>query len=232
MTGKIHLLLPRLFSEYTASQLQRAQTEAQHLMQRRTPKSLAYKPEGDQASEQAKRTVLMERIVLARFENHPELDRFQQLLPQYPNPLDNIDDLSFYMDIDLSQPAAVRAVMQSHSLKIKQTGSGLEHETIRNIHPIDAKDSYAHLMVIASTHALIEFMYQWCLQLADKMKDTPQPPSLANLVTEIDPFRHRLSYHAEYLPPVHYFVVEGLITNPRTGFPFNIPLEYFPRMLQ
>jgi hypothetical protein len=228
----MHLIPQRLLAEYTRPQLQQALLDAQHIMQRRKPESLLFDTQGDRAFEQAKRTVLMERMVLARFDNNYGFGQYKSLFDGYPNPLDDIDCLSFRIAVDLNQPEAVKTALQNMSLKIKQVPANLEHETIRSIHPIDTSDPFGQVMVIASSHALIEFIFQWCLHSADEIKDKQEIPSVAALLKKIEPIRYRLSYHSEYLPPVHYFTVEGMIINPRTGFPFNVPQEFFPRILQ
>ena len=232
MAGTIRFFPPRLLAEFTQPQLQKALLEAQHLMQRKKPASLEFSPDGNISSQFARCTVLMERMVLASFEKDPTLATYRQLFDAYPDPLSAIDGFNFYIPVELKQPAAIKAVIQNMSLRIKAVDSHLEHETIRDIHPIDANDSMAHIMVKASSYALIEFVFQWCMHLADEIETKQESPALAARLKEIEPFRYRLSYHAEYLSPVEYFTVDGLILSPKTGFPFNVPQEYFPRTLQ
>lgn len=238
MTGRTHVIPPRLHLENNQVELQRALSTAQHLRQRRRPDSLNYEKDGPANFEQAKRTVLMERMVLAKFDcNDLYFGTYRSLFDAYPHPLDDVYGMKLRPSVDLENPAVVKEIISKPSLKIYALESPrFEHETFRDMHPLTKEDPLDRSMVVAATHTLIEFVFRWCLNLADeieeKIRGGEESPAIFTLLKEIEPFRYRLSYHAEYLDPLQYFAVEATIINPHTGFPFNVPHTCFPHTLQ
>jgi len=97
------------------------------------------------------------------------------------------------------------------------------------------------LAATSSTHAIIDFMYQWCLLKAGNRARNFQemyrsdsitlPPTIsaAEVRAKTEAYRFSLSLHARYLPPLLCSVADELIIHsesPETGLPFNISIPH------
>ncbi|MFH1389989.1 MAG: hypothetical protein ABIH56_04630 [Candidatus Margulisiibacteriota bacterium] len=235
MTNRVQFLLPRLH-QYSKRELLSASRAASALLRRCQSKSLAYDPAGEPAFEQAKRVVVMSLAAQNKYDHifttqgldaslnaFDNYHKYSQLLAGYPDPLKNLPGgLQFNL------------IVGFNSLEIEQVGTGLRLSAMQQVHPIDPSDEFINLRVLACAHAQINFMYQWCIDLAGKRPrnyqevyiDRPVGLGSDQVRKLMYPYQTNLAYHSEYFPPVLYFTTNSLIVNPPLTLPFRIKIPY------
>ncbi|MDD5594413.1 MAG: hypothetical protein PHG97_06720 [Candidatus Margulisbacteria bacterium] len=235
MSNRVVFYLPRL-EQYSEADLRLANRRAQDLIRRRQTKALKFNPSGDTPTEQAKRVIVMALAAQKKYDHifttdglaasihsYDEFQRFNQILADYPDPLKTL-------------PGGMQFTLKTgfNSLEIENDLTKLRFNVMQPIHPIGPQDAFKGLIALACAHAQINFMYQWCINLAgDRPRnyqevyiDRPIGLDSQQVRDAMYPYHTSLSYRSEFFPPILYFAANLLVVKTPSNLPFNIRIPY------
>lgn len=204
-----------------------ARLTASQLMRRRDPKKLAHNPSGETHVEEAKKIILMGLSARSKF-NHlytseglqasqrafDLYQKYSRLLKGYP---DWLQELGF------------RVFKIIGSFQVVDLSSGQEEEVLVDNLPKQPTSKDIRL-TLARRNAIIDFVYNWCVDAAgDRDRDFQQHYNKEGATVPAEqiqrllkPYIRRLNPLAEYSHPVTHHVIDRLLINPKTDLPFNI----------
>lgn len=235
MSNRVLFSLPRL-GQYSEADLRLAYRSAQDLMRRRKTKALEFNPGGNTETEQAKRVIVMALAAQKKYDHifttagldasihsYDEYQRFSQLLAGYPDPLKTL-------------PGGLQFTLKTgfNSLEIENDLTKLRFNVMQPIHPIGPQDAFKGLIALACAHAQINFMYQWCINLAgDRPRnyqevyiDRPIGLDSQQVRDAMDPYQTSLAYRSEFFLPILYFAANLLVVKTPSNLPFNVRIPY------